>query len=293
MGTLVIYNFNITQKELLTLHDQIDYTFEDPLTKASKTSSPIEIFNAVPKWTVSDVIVVVLAIPTILKPIACVLKYDNLNIIEPDEKFIAHATTIEDENKFFDLDKYDEIKEPFIKTVGIDFKVFNSKEFKILTSDQIYISTFNITKKEFFITKTKLNNSNNSNNQNEPNEPNELKNASNTDYFSLDYLIPNNLFKKNPKWNKTDIIVNIIEVSLRSKPKGHVVSCEVSDKLIRDQSYSVLINNYSSSDNIFESNYDPKNDSHTLEFNVCNINDSVNLTSHNSNDFELIYYECF
>lgn len=277
MATLVIYNFNITRKELLTYHDTIDLIKSKYFDRAVEISSPMELFNTAPEWTINDQIVTVISVPTIVSPTAYLLKYDNVHTIEHDPTHVAHVTIMENEQRYMEDETYDELIEPYITEIGIDFEVYKTSEFKLLLVDQLMISVFNIATRELFVKKIKIKNLNNP--------------YLNDD--NMDFLNPSKLYQKFPKWNSNHTIIVIVGVSIGSKPKGYVIDAK-NEKLTKNNNYSVIVNKYSHYANKFNDDYDPTNDPYILEFDVCFLQSNIVLTfesNHVIAPFKLIKYE--
>lgn len=285
LGHLVIYNFNISQKELLICHDSIDYSTTNPIDKASKINSPLQIFNFVPTWSVNDIIVTVISVPTVVDPMVYVLKYDNLNVIEKNESHITYATTIKNQERFYQDETYNEYEEPYITEIGLDFTKYKTSEFKIITINEILFSIFNINKNELFIKKIKVKSFNDLNNVNDVNDDKDFEKK------LFDSFSPSKLLEKFPNWNKSDKIAIIFGVNLGSKPKGYILSCDQMDKFVPNENYSVLINEYSSHIEKFNNKYDPKVDPYILKFQICNTKDNINLDEYDCKNFNIIIYE--
>ena len=132
LGHLVIYNFNITQKEVIMLNDSIDWAVSDPIKKAEKLSSPREIFKNLPTWTKNDLIVTVVSVPLVMPPQAFSLDFEDLDKIKQNDKYTVTAKVMPNEGRYFQDESYDQLTNPYITSISINGITHDFFDFKLL-----------------------------------------------------------------------------------------------------------------------------------------------------------------
>jgi len=108
-----------------------------PIEKATKHISPNKLFEAFPEWK-DNTIIYVVSVPLVFAPICGVLSNDKENDIINDDNLMVTTKQMDNEGRFFQDQKYDVFKEPYIQELTINDgqstdKTYNYFDFKCLT----------------------------------------------------------------------------------------------------------------------------------------------------------------
>jgi hypothetical protein len=119
LGHLVIYCFNIDKMEVIFTRDSIDYAAIHPIEKAKRYITPNKLFEFVPTWK-DDKIIYAVSVPLVYKPICSVLDNKVNDDIINDTNYRVTARPMENEGRFFQDEKYNVFKEPYIQEFTLE-----------------------------------------------------------------------------------------------------------------------------------------------------------------------------